>query len=65
MNIQTKYDIDQHVFIPEIERNAIVRGVKIFGNNKTYYVDYWIDGQLKNADLFEDQLLTEKEYKEL
>jgi len=39
--------------------------VKIFGNNKTYYVDYLIDGQLKNADLFEDQLLTEKEYKEL
>lgn len=56
MNIQTKFDIDQVVYIKAIDCPGQVCKIIQDGRNLFYEVSYWWEGQLKFVSLSEGEI---------
>lgn len=56
MDLHTKFDISQNVFIIEPEIPARIVAIKYSGNKIEYCVEYWNNGEIRTCYQDEDQL---------
>lgn len=56
MNLATKFDIFQKVWIVEIAMAATIIQIKYDGLSIIYNVEYWWNGDIKSVWLFEREL---------
>lgn len=56
MKIETKYDIEQRVFLPDLEVYSRVISVKVSPKGVEYYFNYFHEGIQRDCWLFESDI---------